>query len=484
MQLPIRCQLAAGVRHSSRRRELSSSQNGSSLGSNAMILPPFPSLAPSYAPPSSPQQLEYLDVSVPHPLEDHASDRLSQLPSSLPNALGNALVFVMGLHAGQELPGTVREHSELWSSDPDLATVYRFLENAPTGGIIELGEMQGPLRLVAWREEETMHLRLAYDAAVLRSVEAGWFLSHLLMALPSFLASTSDSHDPLLSDINPVSESEQQEMDRLGTSLGAGKQWVDPFPGCEVLYDVVLATARRLPHAQAIQFDEMEISYSQLVHLGMHLAHRLLPLLPISGGEVVIPLSVDKSVEMVVSMLAVSLVGGAYLALEPKLPEKRKEGIVRSLNEEGLARGVAVVQSSEVEIWHAWVEGEERVVPHLVDPTEVLLPLLDALRSSSTPLSIDLDALFPLPSEKLLPRPSPSHAAYLIFTSGSSGVPKGITVEHRNVVAFLKNYHGVFGRAEGERVLQFPSYAFDVSVMNIWDTFAVSTSPPSLPRQV
>lgn len=36
-----------------------------------------------------------------------------------------------------------------------------------------------------------------------------------------------------------------------------------------------------------------------------------------------------------------------------------------------------------------------------------------------------------------------------------------------------RNYRGVFGRAEGERVLQFPSYSFDVSVMNIWDTFAV-----------
>ena len=79
-------------------------------------------------------------------------------------------------------------------------------------------------------------------------------------------------------------------------------------------------------------------------------------------------------------------------------------------------------------------------------------------------------------SDTPLPTPSPSDPAYLIYTSGSTGAPKGIVVEHGNVAAFLRNYRGVFGRAPGERVLQFPSYSFDVSVMNIWDTFAARDS--------
>lgn len=50
----------------------------------------------------------------------------------------------------------------------------------------------------------------------------------------------------------------------------------------------------------------------------------------------------------------------------------------------------------------------------------------------------------------------------------------GLT-DHRD----YRNYRGVFGRARDERVLQFPSYSFDVSVMNIWDTFAVGRNLPS-----
>lgn len=63
--------------------------------------------------------------------------------------------------------------------------------------------------------------------------------------------------------------------------------------------------------------------------------------------------------------------------------------------------------------------------------------------------------------------------SFYVFTAPSRFVGNEADSAH------VRNYRGVFGRARGERVLQFPSYSFDVSVMNIWDTFAVSCAVAS-----
>ncbi|KAK4690569.1 hypothetical protein P7C70_g9548, partial [Phenoliferia sp. Uapishka_3] len=174
---------------------------------------------------------------------------------------------------------------------------------------------------------------------------------------------------------------------------------------------------------------------------------------------------------MIVAMIAVGMVGCGYLNLEPSFPAARKESILRELRtSDELWSGVAILKSGfgegEEGLWNSWkYESGERLI-EVVDIGKFLAPLLEAL---------GVDTLvrdYPIPTSPPLPKPEESGPAYLIYTSGSTGNPKGIVVEHRNVCAFLRNYRGVFGRQVGERVLGFPSYSFDVSVMNIWDTFA------------
>lgn len=152
-------------------------------------------------------------------------------------------------------------------------------------------------------------------------------------------------------------------------------------------------------------------------------------------------------------MLGILLAGGGYLCLEPSLPSARQEGIIDQIsNAGGLLSIVGVVQEDNKKIWSTWKKFD-----NLIDPIDFFRPLLASSLSSPT---------FELP---IL---DPQDIAYIVFTSGSSGTPKGVVISHSNVSAFLVNYRGVFGRALGERILQFPSYSFDVSVMNIWDTLA------------
>lgn len=242
----------------------------------------------------------------------------------------------------------------------------------------------------------------------------------------------------------------------------------DPYPSCTLLYDFVAARARSSPALVALSWrgddaeDTLDISYRDLITLALTLAKELTDL-----EQLIIPICLPKSIEMVVSMLAVSSAGKAYCNIEPDLPTDRKRDIVEeSTSVRRSVSGRPTVVGS--------VEGDF----NLVDPSAVLVRAIERLgRDVAIEAPISLQDL---------PRPDPSSPAYLIYTSGSTGKPKGIIVSHSNVAAFLRNYHGIFSRCpaddpRGCRVLQFASYGFDVIVMNVWDTFAVGPDLP-LPK--
>ncbi|MBE8598323.1 AMP-binding protein, partial [Xenorhabdus sp. BG5] len=66
----------------------------------------------------------------------------------------------------------------------------------------------------------------------------------------------------------------------------------------------------------------------------------------------------------------------------------------------------------------------------------------------------------------------PHHLAYIIYTSGSTGQPKGVMLEHRNVVNFIHAQHQTSEPQLGDRILQFATIAFDTSVSDIFPTLA------------
>lgn len=238
-----------------------------------------------------------------------------------------------------------------------------------------------------------------------------------------------------------------------------------PYPGCALLHDFYLARARSDPDLIALSWhgdeagDGLDVSYAQLRDLALILAAELVHI-----DQAVIPICLPKSIEMVVAMLAVLLVGKAYCNMEPDLPLERKKDMLEEVvtvdRDDKVARPTVLGQ----------IQGDFRCI----DPTRTLHPALAALRSHRP---IDAPSL----GESDLMRPPAEAPAYVIYTSGSTGKPKGIVISHSNVAAFLRNYQGVFDRVKADdprgcRVLQFASYAFDVMVMNIWDTFAVSNS--------
>ncbi|GAA5977485.1 hypothetical protein JCM11641_000978 [Rhodosporidiobolus odoratus] len=375
-----------------------------------------------------------------------------------------------------------------------------------------------PLHITATRSNsDSLQLQFDFDTTLLPALEAEWFLSHVSVALVQILQSPTTSS---ISSVLLAPSSESSTLLKYSTDPTFSPSAAYPDT-CRTLPDFFLHAANLYPDDEAISFlpepsgsnpheGEISLSYSQTLYLARYLASHLLHSLSHSlssfpnlhatweKGNLILPLSLSKSPLLPLSLLAISLTGCGYLALEPSFPEERKRGICEELRREGLLAPVAaVVQDEEGERgkWEAWrtteTGGEEAgkgsaLFESVIDPEPILGPLLGAVSSSSSGRSSaqQLEKDFPLLEVKW-PNVRKEGLAYVIYTSGTTGIPKGIMVEHRQVGAFLRNYRGVFGRARGERVLQFPSYSFDVSVMNIWDTFAHGstlciTTQPSL----
>ena len=318
-----------------------------------------------------------------------------------------------------------------------------------------------PLVIVAEQAAggQAVVVTLSYDSRMIPSLEAGWLLGHIKQTFDSVVIIDSPTAEKLSpSKLLSPCDDELDILTRIGTSSASTSTYPTE---CTTLHSFVMNSVTHHPDQPALVFDDsVTLTYSQLVRLASHLATHLLNLGTITPGQV-IPLCIDKRPEMIIAMLAILLSGCAYVNLEPSWPAGRKETIVQEASEHRLLNpGVALIGGcEEAERWRSW---GERWLQHVVDPIEIIEPLLSKIDQLE-----DVD-------RSGWPAAKPSDPAYLVYTSGSTGAPKGIVVEHRNVAAFLSNYKGVFGRAVGERVLQFPSYAFDVMVVSIWDTFAVS----------
>jgi amino acid adenylation domain-containing protein len=193
----------------------------------------------------------------------------------------------------------------------------------------------------------------------------------------------------------------------------------------------------RTPEAVALIFEEQALTYSELNAR----ANRLVSLLIARGvgPEVIVALALERSIELVVALLAILKAGGAYLPLDPTLPPLRLAQILED------AAPAVVISAAGWEV----PGGSDRSMPllHLDDPA-LELDRQPAHLPSSSAASVD-------------------HLAYLTYTSGSTGVPKGVLIEHRGILRLLDRANP-YAISSADRVLQLAPLAFDAATLEIW----------------
>ncbi|MEU1737479.1 amino acid adenylation domain-containing protein [Streptosporangium sp. NPDC020145] len=217
------------------------------------------------------------------------------------------------------------------------------------------------------------------------------------------------------------------EQFALATRFPAGP----PAPSSPLVPDLIAATAAERPDSVAVTYGEATLTYRELLQRADDLAVRLRG--AGVGPEVPVGLLLPRSLEMAVSALAVLRAGGAYVPLDPGHPP---------------ARLAAMVSGTRV---HLLVTG---------DGTRALARQLDV------PVLDELGPLEPPPGP-----PKPGNLAYVLFTSGSTGAPKGVAVEHGALLNLVTAVRGQFPVTRDDRVLQYVNFGFDVAVSDLLFTW-------------
>jgi amino acid adenylation domain-containing protein len=225
-----------------------------------------------------------------------------------------------------------------------------------------------------------------------------------------------------------------------------------PYPHDQLIHQLFEAQAAIQPDAIALVVEEQQLSYGQLNRRANQLAHHLLALGVQPDDRVAI--CAERSLELIVGLIGILKAGAAYVPLDPSYPAERLAYML------GDSTPVALLTQS----------GLVPSLPALTLP----LVLLDA---DNGPLNQQADSN-PVPQGL-----TSSHLAYVTYTSGSTGMPKGVMIAHHNVIQLVINEPCVEISPQ-DRMAYCANPAFDASTWEIWGALLNGAAVVIIPQAV
>jgi amino acid adenylation domain-containing protein len=312
--------------------------------------------------------------------------------------------------------------------------VYRSLqsfEGIEILGETSFAETNFPLMVMFELDSQSAQLQfgLHYDTAEFHPKQIAAISDYYVRALNAIATDPKGRADSalLLSD---------EERDQLLRSFNHTHV---PYPLHLPLHQLFLSQVHLSPSAPALRFQDQQLSYQQLNSLSNQLAHRLRSLGV--GPDHLVGLLLERSLEMVIALLAVLKAGAAYLPLDPQYPPERLRFMIEDSGVRVLLSQDQVLQAVQ------FAESEQVRVINLDSERELIAEQSDA----EVEVEVDADNL-----------------AYVIYTSGSTGQPKGAMNSHRAISNRLLWMQDQFPLSSSDRVLQKTPFSFDVSV---WEFF-------------
>jgi len=239
-------------------------------------------------------------------------------------------------------------------------------------------------------------------------------------------------------------------------------EWNDTktdYPQDVCIHQLFEAQAQRTPDAIAVMFEHEQLTYGELNRRTNQLAHHLQALGV--GPEVPVGVCLERSLEMVIGLLAILKAGGAYVPLDPAYPKERLTFML-----EDTQAPVLLTQ--------------ERLVAELIEDSrgsklgdrDSQSSILNS-RIQVVCLDSAWEAIASESGENPINATAPENLAYVIYTSGSTGQPKGVLVSHGSIADYCCSVQRYYELDASDAVLQFASLSFDVSLEEILPTLIV-----------
>ncbi|MDP9146955.1 MAG: amino acid adenylation domain-containing protein, partial [Acidobacteriota bacterium] len=271
------------------------------------------------------------------------------------------------------------------------------------------------------------HFALEFNTNLFLPVTAQRMLGHFVNLLEQACATP----ETLLALLPLMKENELQQM----LSFAKGPE-SEAFAEAGLLHEIIERQVLASPDAPALSYDGKVLSYGELNDRANQLAHHLIGL-GVKPNKLV-GVCAERSVEMVLALLATVKAGGAYMPLDPEYPQDRVALMLKD------ALPVAILTQA----------GLRNTLP----PNEIPTICLDTEWATveTNPKTNPGVAM------------KPTDAAYVIYTSGSTGIPKGVVNIHEGIVNRLLWMQDAYRLTGSDKVLQKTPYSFDVSV---WEFF-------------
>jgi amino acid adenylation domain-containing protein len=332
------------------------------------------------------------------------------------------------------------------SHGPLFQVVFRYETSAPTREVlpgVTLTQVarkgsgaQFDLVLVVIETAAGLECEWGYATDLFEEATVARLHQHLNTLLRSILADDVAAEPVQLRQLALFTPQEWRQLAQIDTPLYVGPQG-------RLIHELFEEWALRSPQQIAVTWGEEQLRYGELNGRANHLAHNLLRQGVKPDDRVA--LCVERGPLQLVGILGILKAGGAYVPLDPGYPVERLLWMLSDsapmaiVTESAL---VAPLSSSGIPIT-------------TLDSDWSVMGAPDAVNPESTALGL-----------------RPHHLAYVIYTSGSTGQPKGVMVEHRQVVRLMAATRDWFGFDERDVSTLFHSYAFDFSVWEIWGALA------------
>ncbi|GMK39948.1 hypothetical protein PCCS19_30030 [Paenibacillus sp. CCS19] len=296
-------------------------------------------------------------------------------------------------------------------------------------------------------------LMLDSDGSRITSEQSDAIAGYYMRTLEAMVRNPAQPHHAF----SVLSERERAEV--LGEwSEGPRVMAAEP----QLIHRSFTAQAKRTPEAAAIVDEQVAMTYRELDRRSDVLASILAA--KGIGPEMRVGLCADRSARLIVGMLGILKAGGAYVPLDPAYPQERLAFMLAD------SSASALVTERGHEQRFANYRGDIVLLDELEAAADA-----DANADTNTDTDTDTGVIQPASAE-------PHHLAYVMYTSGSTGQPKGVMIEHRNVMNYVDWAAAHYRGTEGTGAPVHSSLAFDLTVTSVLVPLLSGTTVRLLPE--
>jgi len=303
----------------------------------------------------------------------------------------------------------------------------------------DIKDVQTDIILSFNKDMECIKLDSLYNSCVFKQQTINQFCRHII----TLLEQITENINIKIQDIKLLLKKEEQEL------IAAFNQTTTEYEKSKAVHKLFEDQVEKSPEDIAVVFKDTQLTYRQLNEKANQLA-RLLREKGVTA-ETTVGLMVERSCEMVIGMLGILKAGGAYVPVDPEYPLERKNYMILDSNVHLL-------------LTQSWI--------------------LDNVSFSGDILMLDDNRLYTGDTGSLVDNSHPSDLACIIYTSGSTGNPKGVMIEHRNIVHITHWFNEIYNLKENKNVLQMTNFIFDPSIEQIFGSLLFGSTVYCIPKDV